>query len=247
MKVQEKGSIIAIHLCPGHRQPMTAVASAMAVEDFGLQGDGHAASGSRRQVLLIDKETLTVLGLVPGVVKENITTRGINLAALAAEQRLRLGASVILEITKPCAPCSRMEEIRPGLQSQLQDRRGLLARVRAGGLIKVGDVIEVEAASADAQAMEEPFAEPVVLPIEDAIDLHTFAPKEIRSVVEEYLNECHRLGISEVRIIHGRGAGVQRQIVRSVLQNHPLVLHFYDAPPEAGGWGATMVRMKDEG
>ena len=91
-----------------------------------------------------------------------------------------------------------------------------------------------------------PFAEPVVLPIEDSIDLHPFAPKDIPSVVEEYLEQCRQAGLKEVRIIHGRGTGVQRNIVRSILQKHPLVLSFQDAPAEAGGWGATVVVLKNE-
>ncbi len=93
---------------------------------------------------------------------------------------------------------------------------------------------------------ELPFIEPVVLPLEDSIDLHTFAPKDIPSVVEEYLELCCQAGFKEVRIIHGRGIGVQRNIVRSILQKHPLVLSFQDAPAEAGGWGATVVVLKKE-
>jgi DNA-nicking Smr family endonuclease len=88
---------------------------------------------------------------------------------------------------------------------------------------------------------ESPFSEPIVLPIEDSIDLHSFAPKDIASVVEEYLEQCKQAGLAEVRIIHGRGTGVQRNIVRSILQKHPRVLSFHDAPAEAGGWGATVV------
>lgn len=86
-----------------------------------------------------------------------------------------------------------------------------------------------------------PFKEPVVLPIEDSIDLHPFTPKDIPSVVEEYLEQCSQAGLKEVRIIHGRGTGVQRNIVRSLLQKHPLVFFFKDAPAEGGGWGATIV------
>jgi DNA-nicking Smr family endonuclease len=88
---------------------------------------------------------------------------------------------------------------------------------------------------------ESPFTEPIVLPIEDSIDLHPFAPRDIPSVVEEYLEQCKQAGIKEVRIIHGRGTGVQRNIVRSILQKPALVLSFKDAPAEAGGWGATVV------
>jgi len=91
---------------------------------------------------------------------------------------------------------------------------------------------------------ESPFSEPVVLPLEDSIDLHPFAPKDIPSVVEEYIEQCCQSGIHEVRIIHGRGIGVQRNIVRSILQKHPLVVSFKDGPAEAGGWGATVVLLK---
>jgi dsDNA-specific endonuclease/ATPase MutS2 len=80
--------------------------------------------------------------------------------------------------------------------------------------------------------------------IEDHIDLHTFLPKEIPSVVEEYLDEAARAGFRQVRIIHGRGTGTQRQIVRSVLARHPLVESLSDAPPEAGGWGATVAVLR---
>jgi DNA-nicking Smr family endonuclease len=91
---------------------------------------------------------------------------------------------------------------------------------------------------------DPPFDEPVVLPLEDSIDLHPFAPKDIPSVVEEYLEQCIQAGLSEVRIIHGRGVGVQRNIVRSLLEKHPEVDSFQDAPPEAGGWGATRVVLR---
>jgi dsDNA-specific endonuclease/ATPase MutS2 len=86
--------------------------------------------------------------------------------------------------------------------------------------------------------------EPIVLPIEESIDLHAFQPKEIASVVEEYLNECRQAGFSEVRLIHGKGVGVQRNIVRSVLSKHSAVFSYHDAPAEAGGWGATVVILR---
>ena len=89
-----------------------------------------------------------------------------------------------------------------------------------------------------------PFDEPVVFPISDTIDLHPFAPKDIPGVVEEYLQQCIEAGIHEVRIIHGRGTGVQRRIVQSLLKRHPVVVAFQDAPPEAGGWGATVAILK---
>jgi len=97
----------------------------------------------------------------------------------------------------------------------------------------------------DPKPLEDPVEDAVVLPIEDWIDLHAFAPSEVAAVVEEYLYECHRRGWREVRIVHGRGIGVQREVVRSVLRRTPFVLGFADAPPEAGGWGATLVRLDE--
>jgi len=91
---------------------------------------------------------------------------------------------------------------------------------------------------------DSPFTEPVLVPIEDSIDLHAFSPKEIPSVVEEYIEQCVQAGIYEVRIIHGRGTGVQRRIVQSLLAKHPRVASFKDAPAEAGGWGATVVALR---
>ncbi len=85
---------------------------------------------------------------------------------------------------------------------------------------------------------------PVILPVEDAIDLHAFRPSETASVVEEYLAEAAGRGFAEVRIVHGRGVGAQRRIVRAVLARSPLVVEFRDAPPERGGWGATVVRLR---
>jgi dsDNA-specific endonuclease/ATPase MutS2 len=85
--------------------------------------------------------------------------------------------------------------------------------------------------------------EQVVLPIEDSIDLHPFRPQEVRSVVESYLEEALAAGFSEVRLIHGRGIGVQREIVHSLLSRHPNVDGYRDAPSERGGWGATVVRL----
>ncbi len=88
-----------------------------------------------------------------------------------------------------------------------------------------------------------PLDEPVVLPIGDVLDLHSFKPQDIPSVVEEYLEECRRSGIVQVRLIHGKGAGVQRAIIRSLVDKNPSVISFEDAPAEAGGWGATIVRL----
>ena len=86
--------------------------------------------------------------------------------------------------------------------------------------------------------------EPIRIPITDVFDLHTVPPRDVRAVVEEYLVEAHRMGYRALRIIHGRGIGAQREMVRSVLSRTPFVTAFGDAPAEAGGWGATVVTLR---
>jgi dsDNA-specific endonuclease/ATPase MutS2 len=88
---------------------------------------------------------------------------------------------------------------------------------------------------------------PVILPIEDSLDLHTFSPRDVRSVVDEYLHQAAVRGYGEVRLIHGRGTGVQRALVQSLLASHPLVVRFFDAPAERGGWGATVAVLRLSG
>ena len=85
--------------------------------------------------------------------------------------------------------------------------------------------------------------EPFAIPITDVFDLHSVPPRDVEAVVEEYLSEAHRLGLTAIRIVHGKGIGVQRQIVRSVLGRTPFVVSFRDAPAEAGGWGATIATL----
>lgn len=87
----------------------------------------------------------------------------------------------------------------------------------------------------------DPFPEPVALAIEDVFDLHTIAPRDVKRAVEEYLREARAAGFPSVRIIHGKGKGVQREMVRSILKRTPFVRDWTDAPPEAGSWGATIV------
>jgi dsDNA-specific endonuclease/ATPase MutS2 len=86
--------------------------------------------------------------------------------------------------------------------------------------------------------------EPVRIPITDTFDLHSVPPRDVAAVVEEYLCEAHRLGFKALRIIHGRGIGVQREVVRSILARTPFVASYGDAPAEAGGWGATVVSLR---
>ncbi len=89
--------------------------------------------------------------------------------------------------------------------------------------------------------MEE---EPVRIPITDVFDLHTVPAGDVKPIVEEYLDEAHRLGFKALRIIHGRGIGVQREMVRSILGKTAFVESFSDAPAEAGGWGATIITLR---
>jgi dsDNA-specific endonuclease/ATPase MutS2 len=86
--------------------------------------------------------------------------------------------------------------------------------------------------------------EPVRIPITDVFDLHSVPPRDVKAVVEAYLDEAHRLGFKALRIIHGRGIGAQREVVRSVLARTDFVESFRDAPAEAGGWGATVVNLR---
>ena len=88
-----------------------------------------------------------------------------------------------------------------------------------------------------------PFPEPVEIEITDVFDLHTIPPRDVKPVVEEYLREARRLGFPVVRIIHGKGIGVQRDMVRAILARTEFVVDWTDAPPEAGGLGATIVRF----
>jgi len=86
--------------------------------------------------------------------------------------------------------------------------------------------------------------DPIELPITDVIDLHSFRPAEVADLVREYLDAAYARGLRDLRIIHGRGSGVQRRTVRVVLERDPRVVSFGDAAPEAGGWGATWVRLR---
>jgi len=123
------------------RLPMEEVAEVRALQDSGLEGCAHSRTGSPRQVLLVDSETLELMELSPGIIRENITTRGINVNGLDAGQRLQVGAAQ-LEVSMVCTPCDMLEKIRPGLRREIRGRRGMLCRVIAGGMIRQGDRIE---------------------------------------------------------------------------------------------------------
>ena len=140
------GEVLHLFTCLVHRFPMREASEIEVIQDKGFKGCIHGRPGSKRQVSLIDRETLDKFGLTPGVVKENITTRGVDFQTLATGNLLRIGKCV-LEITGPCDPCARMDEIRMGLQEELRGRRGWLCRVKEGAVIRRGDRIEVMAAA----------------------------------------------------------------------------------------------------
>jgi len=135
--------VLYLFQCLGQGQPMSEFDEVFAVENKGFRDCIHGRSGSTRQVLVMDLETLEEFGIAPGRVRENITTRGIALGALPLGQRLRAG-EVLLEVTKPCEPCHQMDEIRQGLQEAIRGRRGVLCRVIEAGRIRRGDRVEIE-------------------------------------------------------------------------------------------------------
>lgn len=130
---------------------------AWALENKGFRDCIHGRSGSTRQVLLMDAETLEEFGIPPGRARENITTRGIALASLALGQRLRVGEA-LLEVTKWCTPCHQMNEIREGLQEAIRGRRGVLCRVVESGRIGRGDRIDLDCNARAGRLRSENFA-----------------------------------------------------------------------------------------
>jgi MOSC domain-containing protein YiiM len=114
------------------------------LDEAGMEGDAHRGAGSIRHLLIEDQEVLDRLELGPGQVKENLTLRGVDVNSLRFGTRLVIG-DVVLELTKESNPCSRMEEIRPGLQEQLQGCRGIYAQVIAPGRVRRGDTVHVRA------------------------------------------------------------------------------------------------------
>ena len=140
------GSTLSLNLSGEHRAPSKIVQSANFVAGLGIEGDRHATERKERQgyqVLIVDNETLQDLNLEPGVIKEQVTSTGIDVASLEVGQQLALGDQVVIEISNDAPPCSRMEEIRPGLQKQLEGRRGMLAFIVTGGTVNVGDPIRI--------------------------------------------------------------------------------------------------------
>jgi len=136
--------VVHLFRAPRKRAPMEELPEVRVIEEFGFDGCAHARpNGGRRQVLLVDVETLRAMALRPGVIRENITTEGLDVNALQIGEKLRAG-EVELEVSAVCEPCELMEEIRAGLMEELQGRRGMLCRVLRGGMLKPGDAIVVQ-------------------------------------------------------------------------------------------------------
>ena len=139
------GKVVGLHICVAHRKPMQSVSNINMIEGAGIEGDLHAkldGSRKRRQVLIMDRETLTEFELADGVIKENITIEGLRMDLLQANQSILIGEAE-LTISEDCAPCSRMDEIKPGLQNALLGRRGKLAQVVKSGPVELGDQITI--------------------------------------------------------------------------------------------------------
>ena len=117
----------------------------------------------------------------------------------------------------------------------------LLRRIRRARENKASSAHSIDNESVDS---DNPFPEPIVVEFRDVLDLHSIPPRQVSAVVEDYLEEAHSGRVRWVRIIHGKGIGVQREMVRSILSRTPFVVDFRDAPAEAGGWGATIVTLQ---
>src|SRR5437879_7932663 len=126
---------------PKKHLPMDELSVVRAVGNIGFEDCAHARLGSKRQVLLVDRETLEAMDLKPGIIRENITTDGLNVNSLQIGQLLRVGGAR-LEVSAICTPCGQMEAIRPGLRKELWGRRGMLCRVLEGGVMRRGERIE---------------------------------------------------------------------------------------------------------
>lgn len=176
---------------------------------------GGAAAGARE------------VCLGPGPLGVALVIEGVPMGDLPPGTRLQIGDAVIVELLPGDPPASAGEP--GGLAEASPGSPRVPGRVLSPGTVRPGDAVAIDT---------------VLLPLEDALDLHPFRPDEIAEVVREYLAHAQAAGLGEVRVIHGRGHGVQREIVRRLLAALPSVAGFADAPPERGGWGATVVRLQ---
>jgi MOSC domain-containing protein YiiM len=134
-------SVLKLFRAPKRGWPMQELPEVAAARELGFEGCAHHQAGGKRQVLLVDRETLDALELSPGMIRENITTERLNVNGLKEGESLRVG-EVLLEVTMACTPCGQMEDLRPGLRKEIRGRRGMLCRIVKSGIIRPGDGIE---------------------------------------------------------------------------------------------------------
>jgi hypothetical protein len=183
---------------------------------------GTSAPGGNASARRLERGSLTL----------SIVVDGVPVGDLPVGARLRLGETAIVELG------ARRAGPPPGASADVDGGGGIAERgeesptpaaVLEAGYVAPGDEVAVEA---------------VTLPLTDVLDLHSFRPEDTARVVTEYLDAARGAGLGEVRIVHGRGRGVQRAIVRRLLAETPGVAGFAEAPPAQGGWGATVVRLR---
>jgi hypothetical protein len=159
-----------------------------------------------------------------------LVVQGLPIDELPVGTRLRLGATVVIELAIENPGAKTMDRAIAWDPGVVEVEGSGVARgmVLEAGPVSAGDEVSIEAVS---------------VPLTDVLDLHSFRPAETQQVVTAYLDEARRAGLGEVRIIHGRGRGVQRAAIRRMLAETAGVADFSDAPPARGGWGATVVRL----
>ena len=180
----------------------------------------------------VSETIATPVDLAAGPLGVGLVVDGVPLDELAAGTALRIGAFAIVELIGAPPGSDPARRVAGLVEATAETSCAREARVREAGPVRVGDPVVLES---------------VPVPLEDALDLHPFRPSEVTDVVRQYLGQAAAAGFAEVRLIHGRGRGVQREAVRRLLATLPIVLAFGDAPPERGGWGATMVRLRPGG
>ena len=142
-----EGTVKSLGIAVSKLSPMDQVDKIELITGQGIVGDRHLRTDgtrSKRQILLMDIETLIEFGLSERDIKENITVQGIDFSLIRSGNIVRIGKDVVLEITGDCEPCSRMDELRSGLKNAIDGRRGMLAYVKSGGTISSVDSITVE-------------------------------------------------------------------------------------------------------
>jgi hypothetical protein len=163
-----------------------------------------------------------------------LAVEGLPVADLVPGTQLEIGHEAVVEILaigEAAGDAAGPRSSGGGLVEATGAAVPVPTRVIMPGPVRVGDAVVVSA---------------VAVPLDDVLDLHPFRPDETAEVVREYVAQARAAGLREVRVVHGRGRGIQREIVRRLLPALPGVTGFGDAPPERGGWGATVVRLRSD-